>query len=842
MELREKITSILSDIDKLWQGDVSSAALPGNAYFLNENDILCCERTTGTSRYPYDADGLVVWAHDNGYIDACESTFTIFKTAHFAEDPSIGFFAGIPLDDGSFYPISVFGASRQLFEPLPVRRYTVFSRRCAYYIADTDNVTFAVRLHVDSDKKIHFAFTAINKLDEPVPFYMASSIEALLRFAESEIFWDRMSKFGKRYENGSYILRGGDNCLVINETSCGGSIEGEYHTVAKSDVLGISGRCLANALSLQSGIYEKQKTCVNTTEIPVAADMVHYELEGGEMIRREYELSYYHDVDDAETHIYDNVDLCSIDEKLEAMDEAEKAKFDTMQIKLSDWDGNLNPQVLAKFIKNVQKQVSFCALGKNYAGPHIGIRDVFQQLESSLIWQPEQSRDKIITALNFIMEDGRPPRQFSLPASPEDIPDMDLRKYVDQGVWIISTIYTYLSYTDDWSILNEECSYYVPMEDNSALKAKSSIKDSVLCHIIKIVDFLIRNIDGETGCLHALYGDWNDAIDGLGKTKDEEKEFGTGVSVMASLQLYRNMFEMTEILNKVGGYENKIAEYEKIADKLRKGLEKYAVEENADGEKRIIHGWGDKMEYKLGSFCDCDGKARRSTTANSFWVLSGMINNDPEMKETVLNSFKAVKSKYGLMTFDEPFTPDMREKAGRISGITPGTYENAASYVHASMFAIMALFSIGESKFAWEEMENSVVISHPNCTMTAFVMPNSYCRTEKYEIDGASMGDWYTGSGTVLMKSLIKYGFGIAPDLEGLTIQTPSYMPFSEGEINIKVKGHPITLKYEKGDGERQYFVDGILQKAEFNALMNTYNLYIHSENIHDFMQITVEN
>lgn len=842
MEFREKIESILSDIERLMQGDTASAALPGNAFFLNDNDVLCCERTTGTSRYPYDADGLVVWAHDNGYIDACESTFTIFKTAHFAEDPSIGFFAGIPLEDGNFYPISIFGASRQLFEPLPVKRYTVFSRRCAYYIADTDNITFAVRLHVDAQKKIHFAFTAINKLYEPVPFYMASNIEAIVRFAESEIFWDRMSKFGKRYENGSYILRGGDNCLVINELAEGGEIEGEYHTVAKSDVLGISGRCLANALSLQSGIYEKQKTCVNTTELPVAADMVHYEISPKGMIRREYELSYYYNVPEAESHITDVVDLAKIDGDLAAMDEAEKSKFDTMQIKFSDWEGKLNPEVLGKFIKSVQKQVSFCALGKNYAGRHIGIRDVFQQLESSLIWQPEDSRAKIITALNFIMEDGRPPRQFSLPATPDEIPDMDLRKYVDQGVWIISTIYTYLSFTDDWSILDEECSYYIPFEDNSALKAKSEIRDSVLCHIVKIVDFLIRNIDEETGCLRALYGDWNDAIDGLGRTKDEGKEFGTGVSVMASLQLYRNMFEMTEILKKVGGYEDKIALYKEVSDKLCTGLNKYAIDVNDLGDKRIIHGWGDKMEYKLGSFRDCDGKARRSTTANSFWVLSGMIDKDPSMKSTVVNSFTAVKSKYGLMTFDEPFTPDMREKAGRISGITPGTYENAAAYVHASMFAIMALFSVGESKFAWEEMENSVVISHPNCTMTSFVMPNSYCRTEKYEIDGASMGDWYTGSGTVLMKSLIKFGFGINPDLNGLTVQTPAYMPFSEGEIKIKVKGHPVTLKYKKGDGERKYFVDGAEQSATFDPLMNTHKLYIPASNIHDNMQILVEN
>ena len=53
-------------------------SLPQNTFYLNEKDILCCERESGISRFPYDADGLVLWARSNGHIDAYESTFTIF--------------------------------------------------------------------------------------------------------------------------------------------------------------------------------------------------------------------------------------------------------------------------------------------------------------------------------------------------------------------------------------------------------------------------------------------------------------------------------------------------------------------------------------------------------------------------------------------------------------------------------------------------------------------------------------------------------------------------------------------------------------------------------------------
>lgn len=843
MTLYEKIKELLRQIEELKSNPDPDKKLPQNSYYLNENDILCCEREKGESRYPYDSDGLVVWAKSSGYIDACESTFAIFKTVNFAEDPSISFFAGIPLENGEFFPVSVLGANRQLFEPLKVDRYVVYSFRCAYYIADTDNVTFAVRLHVSEDKHIHFSYVAINKTEETVPFYMASSIEAILRFAETEAFWDRMTKYGEKYDCGSYMLRSYGDSLVINIKAEGGNITDEYHTVAKSDFLGPKGRGLTNALALRTGEFAKEHKKANTTDIPMASDIVHYELAAGESIRREFDLSYYHGVEKANEAVGAPVDTDAIDAALFASEEKEKHEFDKMVVEFNDWNGSIRAKVLNRFIRNVQKQVSFCALGKNYAGPHIGIRDVFQQLESSLIWHTKESRDKIITALNYILEDGRPPRQFSLPATPDMIPDMDLRKYIDQGVWVISTIYTYLCYTDDYSILDEECSYYVANEDNTWIERKSDIRDTVLDHMVKIMDYLISKLDREygTNCLRALTGDWNDAIDGLGKPLDQGKDFGSGVTVMASLQLYQNLREMTELLTRIGKYTDKLELYDKTSKELVKGLFEYAIDYNEDGERRIIHGWGDKISYKLGSWNDADGVARRSTTANSFWVLSGMINNDTSLAKEVLENFAAVDSIYGIKTFDVAFPPSLKFEAGRIAGITDGTYENNAAYVHASMFAIMALFSLGQSKKAWEEMEKSAVISHENCTMTSFAMPNSYCSSEEYEMEGDSMGDWYTGSGTVLIKSLIKFGFGICPTLDGLCLQTPATMPCSSCKLQLTVKGHPITVIYNNtGADKRTVKINGSELCGTYDDLMKTDKFFIATADIADNATIEI--
>ena len=855
--LKSKIEKILKDIKELEKNPSQDNKLPQNTYYLNDEDILCYPRETGESRFPYDSDGLVVWARQTGYIDACESLFTIFKTANFGEDPCINFFSGIKLEDKSsisgcsdsdkenecFFPISILGANCQLFEPFEVKRYVVFSLRCAYYIADTEKATFAVRFHVDKEKHIHFSVIGINKTNEKIEFYLTSFFEALLRFMESEGFWDKMTKYGRRYENGSFVLKSanrGDECLTINSKIIANNITEQYYTTARSEFLGYKGRTLTNAESLKKGKFDKQIGNVGTTDLPIASDMIHFSVESGETARIEYDLIAGHDEEKAIELCKYPIDIKKIEKELEDWRKEEQSELDNIKIEFSNWNSDkVNDKVFNKFIKNVQKQISFCALGKNYAGPHLGIRDVFQQLEGSLIWQPERSREKILVALNYILSDGRPPRQFSIPASPEAAPDLDLRYYIDQGVWIISTIYTYLSYTDDYSILKEKCTYY-DLHDDSWVTLSKTV-DTALDHILRIVAFLISKIDDKTGCLRAMYGDWNDALDGLGKTEDEGKDYGSGVTVMATLQLYQNLREMTEILNHIGGYEDKIAEYQKVSEKMEKGLFKYAVDHNDSGEKRVIHGWGDKMSYKIGSFNDCDGASRYSLTAHSFWVISGMLEKDPSMKETVMKCMKILDSKYGLRTLTPSFARNTQKYVGRLATITPGTYENDCAYVHASMFGIMALFSMGESKEAWNQIEKSMVITHDNATMTTFVMPNSYCYNPELNIDGVSMGDWYTGSGAVLVKEIIKYGFGILPTLDSLTIQMPKFMPCRSAIITINVKGCKVELNYVNNNtGSRVFKLNGKEVIGEYDRLMDICKLNIKKEQLKDFIRIEI--
>ncbi|MBR3968080.1 MAG: hypothetical protein IKJ93_00650 [Clostridia bacterium] len=816
-------------------------SMPQNTFYLNDKDILCCEREYGVSRFAYDANGLVVWARSSGHIDAYDSTFTIFRELNNFEDASIAFMGGILQPNGEYFPVSLFECHRQLFETIDIKRYVVYSFRSAYYIADTQNVTFAVRVHASMDKHIHFAFAAINKSDKPQNIYMMSCIDAWLFYRNNGGVYDIMNRFAKRYDNGNYLLRSYGDSMAVGRAAFGATPKAEYLTAQKSAVLGPVGRLMINAASLKTGVFSNQSDAANSVDVPVCADSAHYTLGAKESVRREYEMQYFHTTEDAEAVIDQKPDIEKIDTVLECDEQLALSKFATMQTHFADYEGKLNASVLNKFVRNIQKQISFCALGKNYFGPMMGMRDVMQQLESSLIWQPKESRAQFLNALNHILEDGRPPRQFSNQESDDYMPMFDLRKFIDQGVWIITTLHTYLAYTNDWSILDEKCGYYIASDDNSRIVAKSKIVDTVLDHVLKIMDFLCSNIDEETGCLHSLFGDWNDALDGLGKTADKSREYGTGCSVMCSLQLYQNCGEICEILESVHKYADKVEKYKAAAETLKNGLNKYAIDTNANGERRIMHGWGDNRSYKIGSWCDPDGLARYSSTANSFWAISGMVKNDPATKEIVMNAFRGLDSKYGIMTFDKAFPLDMHKYVGRIANISAGTYENAGTYVHATMFAVSALFLMGEAKEAWRQFELGTVLSHKDCSKSPFAMPNSYFRNEALCIDGQSFADWYTGSGTVFIKNLVKFGFGVCPTLDGLVIQTASYMPTKNAAIDLIVKGQPITVKYQNnGRGNRTFLVNGKEISGNFDELMNTYKLFIPTADITSGMVIEV--
>ncbi|MBQ9914581.1 MAG: hypothetical protein IJO50_00405, partial [Clostridia bacterium] len=269
--MKDRILSILSDIKALESKNPAEHKLPENVYYLNESDILCYPRAYGESRYPYEMDGLNLWIHSTGMIDACESNFVIFRQAAQQEEATVDFWGGVENGD-EWIPVSITGISKPLYEPTPVSRYMVYGKRAAYFIADTEKCIFAVRAHITSKKQINFTLSAINKTDAPVKTYLTSFINPMLRFTNNEDGWLLWNRHGFLGKNGSFKLYRNPNpentdivdlrnFAVINKAIVADSYDVES-TVSIADFLGQWGHTLFNATSLRSGHFAKQSKAV----------------------------------------------------------------------------------------------------------------------------------------------------------------------------------------------------------------------------------------------------------------------------------------------------------------------------------------------------------------------------------------------------------------------------------------------------------------------------------------------------------------------------------------------------------------------------------------------------
>ncbi|MBQ4270011.1 MAG: hypothetical protein IJB97_10235 [Clostridia bacterium] len=813
MTVKEKIIDLRAKVKALETDETlkTQNKLPSNCYFLNDDEVVCYKREFGDARYPYSRDGLTLWAYSSGNIKCEEGTFNVFLDFCEGKEPNVCFFAGEKRGD-RYFPVSLTGLAKQPIED-GIERYTVYTPTAAYYFTETAAFTACVRMFVDDKKNLRFTVTVLNETDAPLDTYVSAYFNCMLSHMNYEYIETKWYRRAKATADGFAV--GVTEC--INRLTCllhyayiarDKTEKAISTTTSRADFNGGMHNQLYASTALQNGKFGKETAYTEFIDTAIAGDIIPLTLKAGEWYSVSYTIAVSDDEAQAERLAKEACKTEEIDALLYGNGNGEigadipKMRFDGFEME------NLQDAAFNSFLKNVFRQAEFCARAKNYAGPYIGIRDIFQQLEAALIWIPDYCRKKIVEALNYIGENGRPPRQYSYSAAKNSLPAMDMRPYVDQGVWIISTVYTYLCYTNDFSILDEECGYYkFPFHAIGPIDF-SAERDSVLCHLLRICEFLIANLDEETGCLRALYGDWNDSLDGLGKTEDTDKEYGSGVSVMATLQLYKNLGEICEILKRVGKTDG-IEKYQAIRERIRKGLQKHAIVENGKGDRKIVHGWGDKLEHKVAGFCDIDGYNRDSLTSNTFWVLCGALAWDESWKKDILSVFDRLDSKYGLKTF-EPYFGMENKKVGRLVRLPKGTAENGATYIHATLFAIWSLFEMNEPERAWTQLLKILPPTHTHISTTPFVMPNSYVHNEERGFDGESMSDWFTGSGCVLLKVLIWYVFGARGDLDGLTVAPASYIPFSSASAKLKMKGAEIAIEYVKTGEGRTYSVNGV--------------------------------
>lgn len=818
MTFNEEVLYLYNKIINFKPGENNT--LPENTFFLDDDLILCKDRKYGDSRTPYTNDGLTLWAHASGNLSVNETTFFIFNPTLEGKQPSVTFFGGVKNEKDEYDFVSITGNADTILS-YDAPKYVIFSTTSAYYIRIFNNVLFALKTGIDKNKNILFSLSAISLTKENKDIYIASYFNPLFLHADNDCEETKWFKKCTLNEQGASFLAIEDLSRSIHLFNYGVFHRGvsEYSNISSTTSRQIFASKKHNHITLSEGLrkgyFAEQKDVTLFSDTSIFSDIVTNSIKEDERFNVSYTVYRLNSEEECLKKEKEKYSLLNNELAFKALeDDPSLKKVNNLKIEFGPFNNlNINNELFNSFIHSTIKQVDYCAKAKNSSLSLLGVRDVFQMIEASLIWDKEFARAKILNALNFIDESGKATRQYANPTSGDTF-SSDNREFIDQNQWIISTIHTYLAFTNDLSILDEKCRYCkLNVRADGTFTDKS---DTVLDHLFTIVKYLLSHVDEKTKCLHTLYGDWNDAVDGLGTTSNPNKKFGDGVSAMATFHLVKNLNEMKNIIALTDRTDP--FNIDKWLKDIKDGIQKHLIVTNGE-EKRIIHGWGEGKEFLVGSFNDVDGKDRYSLTSSAFYVISGLLNEHPELKQTILDSYSHLNSKYGYLTFTPYFARGEAEKVGRIVNLPNGTAENAATYIHSAIFAIRSLFQMNENEEAFKQLHKVLPITHDTLTHSPYVMPNSYIYNEEIDVDGESMNDWYTGSSNTIIKALVFDLFGINP-LPGnkISFKPITTFPSNDAKIELDIKGKHFTIVYKKEDDKERFItLNGKIIDNEFD-------------------------
>jgi hypothetical protein len=801
-------------------------------YFLKQGGGV----TLGDSprgRFVYGSDGFTLWCQADGYIYASDGLHQLFSVTKEGEEPSIAFFLDLGGKFISLLPVPFLGDGAQ--------RYTVSAIHATYYFTEWEDITTTVRVTTSPTNQLLFSLfvsfqeprqncrlltycspyekNELGKSDEDRWFLTTKTTSRIRQDGESRFLFPSCSitvfEDPDRFTSLTHqsILRG--SCALIP----GIKFQGYEITTSRKEFVGGNNRNLNNPIVFERQHFPEQRPETVFNDKGIFSNVLFFEAEKDSAMRLDYIYQRVLNPKDLEKLAGEPVNFTFVDRAVQKVVEENSETLHSLKIEGS-FDrkfSEIDDQVFFPFLITLQHQVAVCSKIKGYMQltqrSLVGIRDVFQALEAYLYFAPEKSKEKILEALGYTCLSGRCLRQY-LPGSLI----ADTREFIDQGLWVIKTIVEYVKVTGDQSILSEEVGYHKIVEDNPYIGTvrPTETYETALLHLFRILEYLIKNINPKTQLLMALYGDWNDALDGLGFTNKKGKQFGTGTTVMGSLQLYQNCKDMLELLHFLEleeTHKDEIALCQDARDRLYSGLVDNAIQGSGNAI-RVVHGFGDDAKYTVGGPEDPDGASRYSLTSNAYWIISG-IHQDAKMKEgldllpSIVSAYEQLDDKYGLRTFDPAFARGTEHWFGRIPRLPVGTAENGATYNHATLFGIWSLFQAGQSKAAWKQLEKLLpfTATHNNYNLTPFVIPNSYIHNMEKGLDGESMNDWQTGSSNVLLKILIWYVFGFRPELDHLRIQPDPRSPLTQFSYSGTYQNKKIIMSYQKTSAVKERII-----------------------------------
>ena len=389
-------------------------------------------------------------------------------------------------------------------------------------------------------------------------------------------------------------------------------------------------------------------------------------------------------------------------------------------------------------------------------------------------------------------------------------------RYSDDLLWLPYAVITYIEFTGNFGILNEETEFvkgrklkedeHDYMDKFKTTKEKESIYHHCMRAINRSLDFeYFPKIQG---------GDWNDGMNKVGVK-------GKGESVWLGFFLYSILIKFAEYSKYITRFANKETTIAMLASKKNVDVKNIDTDEKSDEYERLME-VAEKLRKNLNSE-GWDGRWYKRATTNDGKVLGSAVNKECKI-DSISQSWSVISNagdndkKYIAMENMEKYLIDKENnlvklltppfnneefKPGYIASYAPGMRENGGQYTHAAIWGAIAETILNKPEEAMEIYKMINPIEHSKTEEQA----NKY-KVEPYAVEADIYGEnefagrggwtWYTGSSGWLFTLQTEYILGLKIYHGELKIKPCVPKDWNEFEVDFKWKNAKYHIKYER--------------------------------------------
>ena len=374
----------------------------------------------------------------------------------------------------------------------------------------------------------------------------------------------------------------------------------------------------------------------------------------------------------------------------------------------------------------------------------IGYRDILQDLLGVCDISPAYVRTMLLRTLSYQLPDGRAIRQYEKFTGAGH----DLRMYMDSSSWIPALLVQHLQETGDLSLLEERVPYY----NETTGQPDTAQAGTVYEHALKAVESL-AGFTGYHGLCKIGYGDWNDALSGIGGEN--------GVSVWLSCACVYAADKMSQISARAG-HAADAERMRKIADKMTFLINEHAW--HGDWYIYAINGKGEP----IGSKSNEEGKIHLNSNT---WALFTGVAAAAGREASVLQAIANLDTPCGHRLLWPSYRNTDRSSVGRIVDMKPGMFENGSIYTHGEAFFLYALIRAGHA----DECCSRLLAALPSAQIQEITtgprhQQSNFTVGPDHENFGMQLFSNFTGS-LSWFRRVIEEMLGVYPDFDALIIK-----------------------------------------------------------------------